>query len=179
MQVRRVVTGHSDAGKAVVASDRMIDANQAALFPGFSVNTLWASDAPAAVPVADTTRPRPAFFPRGEGVRFIRFTLPPRGTTPPRDEVMPAALAEVEAVFPGLMATMDPALPGMHRSDTVDFLYIASGSVDLRLEDGHVVSLTPGDTVVQTGTWHRWENRGTEPCHIVAVLVAATRTDRG
>ncbi len=177
MQVRRVVTGHSAAGKAVVASDRMIDADQAALFPGFSVNTLWASDASAAVPATDPTRPRPSFFPPGEGVRFIRFTLPPLETPRPRDEDTPAARAAIDSVFPGLMATMDPAMPGMHRSDTIDFLYVASGSVDLRLEDGYLVSLTAGDTVVQTGTWHRWENRGTQPCHIVAVLLAATRSD--
>jgi len=175
MRVRRVVTGHSTQGKAVVASDTVIERQRAALFPGFEVATVWAADQAAVVPTSERRVSHPTFFPPDGGVRFIHFTLPPPGTPPPDDADLPDARAEIDRVFPGLMASMDPSMPGMHRSDTIDFLYVVSGSVVLRLEDGNTVALAQGDSVVQTGTWHRWENRGSEPCHIVAVLLAARR----
>jgi mannose-6-phosphate isomerase-like protein (cupin superfamily) len=63
----------------------------------------------------------------------------------------------------------------MHTTDTVDFEYVLSGSIDLELDNGETVHLTPGDTVVQNGTRHAWRNRGSEPCQLVVVLVGAHR----
>jgi mannose-6-phosphate isomerase-like protein (cupin superfamily) len=64
---------------------------------------------------------------------------------------------------------------GMHMSDTVDYLAILSGEMWLVLDSGTEVLLTPGDCVVQNGTMHAWDNRGSEPCVWSAVLVGANR----
>ena len=43
----------------------------------------------------------------------------------------------------------------------------------LELETGDITHLKAGDVVVQRGTVHNWVNRGTEPCRIAFVLIAA------
>ena len=47
-----------------------------------------------------------------------------------------------------------------------------SGEIDMDL-DGTNVHLKAGDVIVQRGTIHNWVNRGTEPCVIAFVLIAA------
>jgi mannose-6-phosphate isomerase-like protein (cupin superfamily) len=47
-----------------------------------------------------------------------------------------------------------------------------SGEVDMELDDT-TVHLKAGDVLVQRGTIHNWVNRGTEPCVIAFVLIAA------
>lgn len=44
-----------------------------------------------------------------------------------------------------------------HRTDSIDFHYIAGGEVELILEDGSV-TLTAGDSVVVPGVVHRWRS---------------------
>jgi gentisate 1,2-dioxygenase len=45
--------------------------------------------------------------------------------------------------------------------------------------DGAEVHLRQGDVLVQRGTIHNWINRGTNPCVIAFVLVAAKPVERG
>jgi mannose-6-phosphate isomerase-like protein (cupin superfamily) len=47
-----------------------------------------------------------------------------------------------------------------------------SGEVDMELDDA-TVHLEAGDVLVQRGTIHNWVNRGSEPCVIAFVLIAA------
>jgi hypothetical protein len=44
--------------------------------------------------------------------------------------------------------------------------------------DGTTVHLAAGDVLVQRGTIHNWVNRGTAPCVIAFVLVAAKPVER-
>ncbi len=46
MGVRRVVTGHSTDGKAVVASDEVVDPITLDLLPGYEFYRLWGSNEP-------------------------------------------------------------------------------------------------------------------------------------
>jgi hypothetical protein len=41
------------------------------------------------------------------------------------------------------------------------------------------VHLRQGDALVQRGTIHNWNNRGTVPCVIAFVLIAAAPVERG
>ena len=70
---------------------------------------------------------------------------------------------------------MEPDNPGMHTSDTVDFVYIISGEIWLELDDGAEVRVGAGDCVVQNGTRHAWRNKSAEPCIAAAALIAAVR----
>jgi mannose-6-phosphate isomerase-like protein (cupin superfamily) len=62
--------------------------------------------------------------------------------------------------------------PRNHRTDSIDYAVIMSGEVDMELDDT-TVHLRAGDVLVQRGTIHNWVNRGTEPCIIAFVLIAA------
>ncbi|PWY88035.1 hypothetical protein BO94DRAFT_61684 [Aspergillus sclerotioniger CBS 115572] len=46
----------------------------------------------------------------------------------------------------------------MHRTVTLDYIVVLKGQVVLTLEDGKRVTLAEGDTTVQRGTMHSWEN---------------------
>jgi quercetin dioxygenase-like cupin family protein len=59
-----------------------------------------------------------------------------------------------------------------HRTDSIDYAVIMSGEIDMDL-DGTDVHLKAGDVIVQRGTIHNWINRGTQPCVIAFVLIAA------
>src|SRR5690242_3353132 len=59
-----------------------------------------------------------------------------------------------------------------HRTDSLDYAVVLSGEIDMDL-DGAEIHLKAGDAIVQRGTIHNWINRGTEPCVIAFVLIAA------
>ena len=78
----------------------------------------------------------------------------------------------------GSVIRMVDMLPGrsspMHRSYSIDFGIILSGSVELELEGGAVVTASAGDVVVQRGTNHLWRNPSADTvCRIAAVLIEA------
>ncbi len=60
-----------------------------------------------------------------------------------------------------------------HRTDSIDYAVVISGTIDMELDDGVVAKLKAGDVLVQRGTIHNWVNRGTEDCVIAFVLISA------
>jgi mannose-6-phosphate isomerase-like protein (cupin superfamily) len=63
--------------------------------------------------------------------------------------------------------------PRNHRTESIDYAVVLSGEIDMEI-DGATVHLRQGDVLVQRGTIHNWVNRGTVPCIIAFVLIAAT-----
>ena len=70
------------------------------------------------------------------------------------------------------------ASPRNHRTDSIDYAVVMSGEIDMEL-DGSTVHLKAGDVLVQRGTIHNWVNRGTIPCVIAFVLIAAKPVEVG
>jgi len=175
MQVRRVVTGHDAADKAIFVSDQQVDPITLGLLPGAEFHRLWGADETPTFPDDGAEPSGPTYFPAVGGFRFGFFSLPPAGTRTPDDVDLNQAVAEVEAALPGMLSHMEPDEPGMHTTDTIDFEVVVSGEVVLELDDGVEKLLGPGDTVVQNGTRHRWENRGPEPVVIAVFMVGAHR----
>jgi mannose-6-phosphate isomerase-like protein (cupin superfamily) len=68
--------------------------------------------------------------------------------------------------------------PRNHRTDSIDYAVVMSGEVDMELDETSV-HLKAGDVLVQRGTIHNWINRGTEPCVIAFVLIAAKPVTAG
>jgi quercetin dioxygenase-like cupin family protein len=68
--------------------------------------------------------------------------------------------------------------PRNHRTESVDYAVVLCGEIDMQM-DGGQVHLRAGDVLVQRGTIHNWINRGTEPCVIAFVLVAAKPVEKG
>jgi len=67
--------------------------------------------------------------------------------------------------------------PRNHRTESVDYAVVLKGEIDMEM-DGTMVHLKPGDVLVQRGTIHNWINRGSEPCVVAFVLVAAKPVER-
>jgi mannose-6-phosphate isomerase-like protein (cupin superfamily) len=90
----------------------------------------------------------------------------PVGTMPPDGTIF-----RIIAYGPGVA-------PRNHRTLTIDYAVVISGEIDMELDDA-VVHLKAGDVLVQRGTIHNWVNKGTEPCVIAFVLIAARPVARG
>ena len=172
--IRRVVTGHNADGKAVFASDTLVEPVTTALSPDTAFHQIWGGDGPPSFP-DDGSRPAPTtYFPPIGGFRFGFFTLPPAGSAPPGPDVdIAAALAQLKADLPGLFLHNEIEQPGMHTTPTIDFEVVLSGEVVLELDDGATVHLHPGDTVVQNGTRHQWSNPGAVPATIAVFICGA------
>ena len=70
------------------------------------------------------------------------------------------------------------ATPRNHRTDSIDYAVVMAGEIDMELDDT-TVHLKAGDVLVQRGTIHNWVNRGTVPCVIAFVLIAAKPVEVG
>ncbi len=142
-EMRRVVTGHDEQGKAVLVWDSAI-ANLPETH-GVHLMSLWSTDRTPAdnagaedtASVADTAIPP---LSNGSIFRIVDF--------PPANDAF------------------------MHRTETVDYAIIMSGEIDMLLDDSEV-HLKAGDVLVQRGTNHSWANHGTETCRIAFILIDA------
>ena len=79
--------------------------------------------------------------------------------------------------MPGLIDVMEPDHPGMHRTDSIDFVYVLSGRCIMVLDDDTRLDLNTGDTVIQNGTRHGWRVPYDEPCRLLCISVGATRRE--
>jgi mannose-6-phosphate isomerase-like protein (cupin superfamily) len=171
--IRRVVTGHDVDGKAVFVSDEEVSPVTLESLPGLEFHQLWGADTPSRYP-DDGAAPRfKTYFPPIGGVRFGIFTVPPDAPATGDAPDGAALVAELERKLPGLAQYLEAEEAGMHTTPTTDFEVVLSGHVILELDNGAIVRLGPGDTVVQNGTRHRWRNDGTVPAVVAAFIVGA------
>jgi hypothetical protein len=69
---------------------------------------------------------------------------------------------------------VDMADDGMHGHPTLDYEVVLSGKIDLMLDSGETVTLTPGTMLMMAGVAHAWRNVYDEPCIFATVTVGAT-----
>jgi mannose-6-phosphate isomerase-like protein (cupin superfamily) len=169
---RRVVTGHDAEGRSVIARDDVVGSAVVPGMPGIELLTLWGADAPLRYPDAGALPDFSTWFAPVGGFRLIEFVVGPESEAP-ADADPAATRVEIDQRYPGLMDTMDPAVPGMHRSATIDLLYVLSGRIVLELDGGSKTELAAGDVAVQSGTMHAWRNPYDEPCRILGVIIGA------
>ncbi|KAH9837219.1 uncharacterized protein C8Q71DRAFT_707154 [Rhodofomes roseus] len=147
--LRRVVTGHNDAGIAIVRSDGTVPRKESG-FAGVSGNPLWITDK---VPTDDNT---------GDV----------DGTTRTADGDLGLFMHN------GTALRYTDLAPGtrvpMHRTTSLDYNVLIKGKIILEMEDGsETLFETPGDVVIQRGTIHAWRNPGPGWTRWVTVLVDA------
>jgi uncharacterized cupin superfamily protein len=176
MKIRRVVTGHDSEGRARVVDDRDVGPITSELMPGCGAYRLWGRDERPTFPDDGSPRRAEAWFPPRDGSRFMINTIPPGELVLSPDLDMAAAFDELERQMPGAMAAMEPGAPGMHTTDSLDYVLVVSGEITLELDDGEQTVVRAGDVVVQNGTRHAWRNHGTESCTIAGVAIGADRT---
>jgi quercetin dioxygenase-like cupin family protein len=146
--VRRVITGHDAKGKAIVQIDEVAKPAFVGR-PGATGINVW------------TTQGFPASNDGAEdaGLRKVGTTLE-NGT-----------IFRILEFAPGLAARN-------HRTDSIDYIVVISGEIDMELDDSKV-HLKAGDVMVQRGTIHNWVNNGTGPCVLAVILIAARSVEAG
>jgi quercetin dioxygenase-like cupin family protein len=174
-EVRRVVTGHDQDGRAIVVSD-----GPAPFVHVNPINSEWystdiwrTSETPARI---GRDAPEPTLGPRrqmpdtrGTVLRINHF--PPesqtvRQMTPEDSRRAFAALGNETAATFGRGGRH----PLMHRTETVDYAIVLSGELTMVMDDCDV-ALKAGDVVVQRGTNHAWSNRSNAPAIVAFVLI--------
>ncbi|UCF76268.1 MAG: cupin domain-containing protein [Betaproteobacteria bacterium] len=150
LQVRRIVTGHDQNGKAVVASDETITAVSRGIGAKIEGCEIWSTDK---MPVDNSEAAAAAQ--RAGFVKRYNYVGSGQGTTFRITEWAPG-----HARF-------------THRTETVDYAILLSGEIDCELENGEVVHMKPGDIIVQRGTIHTWVNRGKVPAVTAFILIDA------
>lgn len=150
MQLRRVVTGHDGQGNAIVEIDEIAEHWREGR-PGGMVCNVWTTETTPANNSLDTDG----------GKREGKFTMIHNGS-----------VFRILHFAPGLERRM-------HRTDSVDYLVVMSGEIDMELDNGVEVHLKQGDVMVQRGTIHNWINRGTGVCVLAVILIHADPVTAG
>jgi len=171
-KIRRIVTGHDDAGRSVVHFDAILPRRLGSNRRG--VTDLWNTDGlPVDSRVADDRLKLPfSLTPAPRGTTFLYFTVAPDepGADPKAEEQR--AAAAFAAYNANHVRPNTSRNPWMHKTDSVDYVILLKGEVTLVL-DGDERELKPFDVVIQRGTNHAWINRGKEPALLAVVLIDA------
>ena len=62
----------------------------------------------------------------------------------------------------------------MHRTNSLDYGIVLSGSIELELDDGAVTLIEEGSIIIQRGTIHAWRNPSADtPVRVAFVLLDA------
>jgi uncharacterized cupin superfamily protein len=163
-KVRRVVTGRDAAGRSVVIHDG--EPPGTVSVEGYGRAELWSVPAgprhPESggeyVPGDDDLEPPPGAM----AWRVLRMAPTDAPRHPPLERMQSDP-------------RYDASRPGMHRTDTIDWITILDGEIELILDDERV-RLGPGDCVVQRGTWHAWRVVGERDC-VFGALMLCTVSD--
>jgi quercetin dioxygenase-like cupin family protein len=146
--IRRIVTGHDSENHAVVLIDDVAQNVREASSPGQYTTLMWCSDSmPVDMPVGEDAEDM--------GARKLGTCPPVNGT-----RFMIAEYA------PG-------NIPKMHRTETIDYIIVLDGEIDMELDDGRMVTMKRNDVMIQRGTNHAWINRGPGICRMAFVLIDA------
>lgn len=170
---KRVVTGHSSSGVAVVTSSGPTPNNfPLKAVPGTIFYEVWNSTAsPAVLDNAEDPTNQPLQLspvPLGSTIRVV--DIPPDSVqNQVSAEDAAAAFAEIGEAHAGT-GTANSKHKLMHRTETLDYGIVTEGEVWLVL-DGEEVHLKRGDIVVQRGTNHAWSNRTDNMARMVFILL--------
>lgn len=172
--VRRIVTGLNERGEsAVILDGHATNQGESPDWPGMGVTLLWKS---ARIPADNAGNVDAAAGPlqlmnSPRGTEFLIWQCPPLKDL---DRLTPEQ--RERALSPKGLIDPDHAdaqkHPGMHATNTLDFLVVLSGQVTLLLERGET-TLHAGDTLVDRGVAHAWENRGDTPAICAIVNIGA------
>jgi len=172
LYLRRVVTGHDEAGASTIAIDAAPPRTDAFThIPGMVSRLVWATEAAPDMPPpgADPTAAVTSIVPPRGGSRFLVVTFPPDSVffAPGFDPA--AAAAENLAISPGLAELFEP--DGMHATPTIDYGIVLDGEIWLELDEGRATLLRRHDVVVQNGSRHAWRNKSERPATLAFILL--------
>lgn len=152
--IRRVVTGETPAGKSVVVADEQIAPQRVT---GLDLYRVWST---AAAPIH----------------------LPTQGDYPAVDANKADLIHVSVAVIPphtlvgaGAAAHINFDDDGFHKTASVDIVFVVDGEVAMGVPGAPLLTLKKGDSIVQNGALHSWENKTDRPATILLTVVKGQR----
>lgn len=165
---RRVVTGLDAGGRSTILFSDAPPAQGD--FSGNKIAAIWGTaDSPASN--AGTQDAAATLFSaelaRG-GTRFLLAEYPPTAGMIEEERIQRtnAGLSDAMRQHSGSQR------PGMHKTDTLDYVILLRGEMTLIVDTGEV-TLKAGDIVIDRGVGHAWENRGHDPALLAAIMIDA------
>jgi len=177
--VRRIVTGHNEQSKAVIASDgappKVIELKAV---PGTVFHEIWNTNAsPAPIDNGeDPTLRKLQLHPMPQGSIIRVVDIPPDAILNRiSDEAIADGFAQIGA---NNATTHQSGSPHrlMHRTETIDYGILLAGELWLVLDENET-RLSPGDIVIQRGTNHAWSNRTDETARMLFILLDGRFTE--
>lgn len=178
---RRIVTGHDEAGEAVILSDapptRVVEVGGPGGPTFFEIWSTGAAPAEIARQAEEPAESGLVLAPPTNGTRIRIIDFPPEG-----EEIRRLDEAGAHEKF-GAMGSATASQfkagaphPLMHRTETIDYGIVIEGEMTLVVDRGETL-LHAGDVVVQRGTNHAWANRSSSNCRMAFVLIDGRFTD--
>ena len=170
MLARRLVTGFDERGRSCAISDGQ-SPGQFDLLTA-QIDVMWTTDSTPPTVTGENDPAdvdRFAQLPAPGGINWVVLRVPPQSESDAVD-TNSDEFAEASSLFDS-GGTAEPGKTGWHTTNTLDFIIVISGEIDLELDDG-VRRLRPGDCVVQRATRHRGRNPGDVPCILSGVLIS-------
>jgi Cupin domain len=134
---RRIVTGHDASGKSVILTEALPLQGHPMQGPevGADFAEVWS-----------------------EAATVPTLTAQPASEPTARDFVMMPLSGHLLRLIDVYPLSGGGSRTVMHRTSTLDYVVVIEGELTLILDDSEAI-LKCGDTVVQRGTLHAWENR--------------------
>lgn len=174
--MKLVVTSVDPAGTSIFESETEVEPLAAAMAPDLLNYPILATLDPSDLLQTYYSRADDmAFFPPPGALRAFQLVIDPPPPPSRGGEPTPEQFEEAERLFPGLFSAMEADPPGMHRTDTVDFVVVLEGEVVLELDHGQERLLRANDVVVQRGARHRWRNETDRPVRLSVVMFGLHR----
>lgn len=148
---RRIVTGLNEEGRSVI----LFDDSSGCETSGGATNVLllWQSKEVPADNRSTDDAAREGFS----------FNFAPGGT---------------KCILVDIVPTEEFMPPGMHATDTLDYVVILQGTISLYVDEGEV-EVGPGDVVIDRGILHAWRNKGPGNVRMLVVNVDAAPVGNG
>ena len=149
--MKRVICGgQPDGSSTVIGVEELVDRFEERVARGMRlrVRELWATEGPSLATIDRSARVGDA---AQVSVGATRFRL---------------------VTYPGVERG-SPVAMHLHRTDTIDYVLVLEGAIDLVMEDGSEAALVPGDCVVQLGGVHLWRLRTAEATTLAFVMIGA------
>jgi hypothetical protein len=171
-----VVAGNDARGKSVFLSDGIVpNSHEFESMPGQAQARVWFTPGAATTtpPASEPTRDTGPVVPSRGGASFVIVCYAPDLVAASPSFDADHANEELITYAPDIAAASDPAEPGMHRTQSVDYGVVLDGEIWLELDDGAQTRLTRGDTIVQIAGRHAWRNKTDRPATVAFVLTGA------
>jgi mannose-6-phosphate isomerase-like protein (cupin superfamily) len=155
---QRFVTGVHDGKSQLLSQEKVSGFVPYALFPSFSIHELfYTQDTMQSLATRHLSKDYNIDLPKG-AMRIMTIRMP---TTKEMER---------DLIASGQAVPDDWYKHNIHNTDSVDYIFVLSGSIECVTGDD-VFVLKQGDFLAQVGPDHTWVNPNDEPCYVLAIMV--------